>query len=219
MGANYKEKVCKKCGNLYKPTSSTQEWCVQCMMKKCEWCGKEFKMKRIVHEHRAKYCSVECRRMSYAAKMKGENAANFKCGTRMKTLKKVCAMCGEEYSIDPAHYEESRFCGRKCFDNYRSLYMRGENAPGWKGGIAIPRNTVMVRKEYQEWRKAVFERDGYTCQVCGDNRGGNLQAHHIKAYAEYPELRHDVQNGITLCQNCHKKVHYEKLDIQSDLLQ
>lgn len=61
-------------------------------------------------------------------------------------------------------------------------------------------------KEYCDWRKAVYERDDYRCQECGE-RGGRLNAHHIKPYAFYPDLRYDLSNGITLCISCHKKTH------------
>lgn len=60
--------------------------------------------------------------------------------------------------------------------------------------------------EYKAWRKAVYERDDYTCQTCG-KRGVKLNAHHKKAYAFYPDLRYDVSNGITLCCSCHKLLH------------
>lgn len=61
-------------------------------------------------------------------------------------------------------------------------------------------------KEYQEWRAAVFRRDNYTCQICGQ-RGGTLNAHHIKRYRLCVAGRTDVSNGITLCQSCHREVH------------
>jgi 5-methylcytosine-specific restriction endonuclease McrA len=48
-----------------------------------------------------------------------------------------------------------------------------------------------------------FERDHYTCLVCGEV-GGRINAHHIKSFKDYPELRFEVDNGITLCINCHK---------------
>lgn len=60
--------------------------------------------------------------------------------------------------------------------------------------------------EYKQWRTSVFERDSYKCQRCG-KVGGELNAHHIKPFAKYKELRYEVDNGITLCAECHRKVH------------
>lgn len=53
------------------------------------------------------------------------------------------------------------------------------------------------------WRKAIFERDDYTCKECGI-QGGYLEAHHIKSWARHPNLRFDMDNGVTLCKACHK---------------
>lgn len=74
----------------------------------------------------------------------------------------------------------------------------------WKGGIS-PINTRIRRSaEYRIWREKVYERDDYTCQICKE-RGGRLNADHIKPFAEYPELRFDLNNGRTLCEPCHVK--------------
>lgn len=58
---------------------------------------------------------------------------------------------------------------------------------------------------YKEWRKDVFERDNYTCQKCGKEGNGDLNAHHIKSFANFPDERFNIENGITLCINCHKE--------------
>ncbi len=58
--------------------------------------------------------------------------------------------------------------------------------------------------EYREWRQAVFKRDDYTCQIC-KQKGGQLNADHIKRFSDYPELRLNLDNGRTLCVPCHKK--------------
>ena len=60
-----------------------------------------------------------------------------------------------------------------------------------------------VRKssEYQRWRQEVRKRDGNACRVCGVQR--NLHIHHIKPLEKYPEFATELDNGITLCGNCH----------------
>ena len=55
--------------------------------------------------------------------------------------------------------------------------------------------------EYQRWRQDVKERDENTCRVCGVQR--NLHVHHIKPLEKYPEFATILDNGITLCGNCH----------------
>jgi len=73
----------------------------------------------------------------------------------------------------------------------------------WKGGITPKNKQARKGIEWKKWRSSVFTRDNWTCQTCGI-RGGNLEAHHIKSFAEYSELRYKLDNGITLCRECHK---------------
>lgn len=78
------------------------------------------------------------------------------------------------------------------------------------GTIVVRKDKESARnresKEYREWRTAVFERDKYTCKICGAC-GVKLNAHHIKRWADFPEKRYSVSNGTTLCVDCHKKIH------------
>lgn len=76
----------------------------------------------------------------------------------------------------------------------------------WKGGITPENQKARSSKEYSEWRQSVFRRDDYTCCFCG-KVGGVLNAHHIRPWATNPELRFDIDNGITLCELCHRIVH------------
>ena len=57
------------------------------------------------------------------------------------------------------------------------------------------------------WSQQVLSRDNYTCQICGDNKGGNLNAHHLNGWNTFPEQRFDLDNGVTLCTDCHKDFH------------
>jgi len=84
----------------------------------------------------------------------------------------------------------------------------GENHHSWKGGITPINDTIRHSAEYKEWAESVYKRDYYTCQRCGVHcKRGNIIAHHIKTFNEYPELRFDIDNGMTLCRACHIREH------------
>jgi hypothetical protein len=96
---------------------------------------------------------------------------------------------------------------RKRLSNIHKL--RREKSHLWKGGITKINTSIRNSLEYRLWREAVFKRDNYTCIWCGarSKKGKKviLNADHIKPFALYPELRFAIDNGRTLCKECHKK--------------
>lgn len=86
-----------------------------------------------------------------------------------------------------------------------SQRFKGERSHLWKGGVTSHHDKIRKSLDYSLWRESVFERDKYKCVLCGDNRGGNLNADHIKPFALFPDLRFEVSNGRTLCIKCHKQ--------------
>lgn len=66
-------------------------------------------------------------------------------------------------------------------------------------------NQLKHSEEYIKWRYEVYRNDNYTCQICGA-KGKRIEAHHIKKFSDFPELRFDIKNGITLCFNCHRQI-------------
>lgn len=89
--------------------------------------------------------------------------------------------------------------------------MMGENNPLWKDGKSLARKAerriLMGRFDYKFWRTSVFARDKYTCQRCDIKKHKRLEAHHIKEWIDYPDLRYDIDNGLTLCKKCHILIH------------
>ena len=107
--------------------------------------------------------------------------------------------CGTKHvsvSTNNLRMGKSLSCGCSRHENC------GENNGNWKGGttpeIKLARNSL----EYTKWRDAVFKRDNYTCQCCGE-KSGKINAHHIENFSDKIELRYDINNGITLCERCH----------------
>lgn len=87
----------------------------------------------------------------------------------------------------------------------------GKNNPAWKNGITPECKLIRKSPEYKLWRTSVFKRDIYTCQICGDDKGGNLQAHHLFPFSKYKILWFEVYNGQTLCRKCHSKLRGKEL--------
>ena len=113
-----------------------------------------------------------------------------------------CPECGA--SFYRTHISR-KFCSRSCNGKHP---VRLANLQAHRG--TKPRTYhLSARNKHgnafdRDWRTLVFERDNYTCQHC-QRRGGRLQADHIKPYKEFPELRHELSNGRTLCVPCHQK--------------
>lgn len=61
------------------------------------------------------------------------------------------------------------------------------------------------------WRTAVYERDGYKCRDCGAK--GDLNAHHVQPWALSLPSRFDVENGLTLCRECHAQRHPKQANL------
>lgn len=84
--------------------------------------------------------------------------------------------------------------------------IRGEKCRLWKGGKTGD-GLQRGRVENSNWKKACLERDEHKCKVCDTTK--SLVVHHIKCWKKYPELRFDIDNGVTLCRSCHAAVHWE----------
>ena len=126
-------------------------------------------------------------------------AEGYKKISEKRKGKKPCL--GKHWKIK----DKSKMFGHKFWLGKKRPNISGVNCYRWKGGITPINTAIRNSPEYKLWRTAVFQRDHYTCIWCGDNRGGNLEADHIKPFATYPELRFAIDNGRTLCKNCHKK--------------
>lgn len=159
--------------------------------------------------------SLETRRKMSDAQL-GEKSHYWQGGK----IEVVCK-CGKvfdvyKYRVPGANGSVS--CSRSCAKRGIKLSIetrkkqsdahKGEKSYLWKGGIT-PFNKAERVKFQHGMQKLVFQRDDYTCQLCGI-KGVDLQVDHIQSWAEYVELRFSMDNCRTLCAKCHYKITFRK---------
>ena len=162
------------------------------MIVQCKQCGADFNIVP-ARLKTAKFCSYACAGKWRQQNFTGENNPNYRGG------KEQICQCGAKFWVIPA--VERKFCSKPCADKYGFRYT-GEQHPNYRKE-ARRRNRG---GSHHKWVNAVVSRDQATCQHCG-NTNVELHAHHIKSYKDYPELRFDINNGITLCYRCHWAIH------------
>lgn len=63
--------------------------------------------------------------------------------------------------------------------------------------------------ENTKWRELVLQRDDFKCRIYNKECDGHLEVHHILEWSSYPELRYQLNNGITLCHAHHPRKRAE----------
>lgn len=111
--------------------------------------------------------------------------------------------CHHKFMVSPDAFLRGSHCN-KCGTKKRSGKFHYKYNPNLTDEERQARD--MQNGEIRKWRNKVYKRDGYTCQIC-QQKGGKLNAHHIYSWDKYKDKRFDIDNGITLCESCHRKFH------------
>lgn len=213
LNNNYKGGIktqkCNYCNNLFisKNPYSKRKYC----SRKCST-DYNIGKKKILHINTLKYIELK--------KTNGLNNPKKKCicGNKKDIKSKQCVICFRNNikrknktcnycnNLFTPKHNILKYCSKICFVNYKKEFNKSSNNPNWKGGITNENKKERQSDKYKEWRISVFVRDNYTCQHC-KIIGGILHSHHIKHFSKNKDLRFDINNGLTLCFNCHKKLH------------
>lgn len=158
---------------------------------KCAYCGKEYRGRGKI------YCSNQCASKIESKKKAEKISISMKGKATRKGIPQPKA-----WRI----WQSNRLLkeGSPMKRAEVKAKITGKNNPSWKGGVTPIHKLIRECAEYENWRKEVFKRDNFTCCFCR-KRGGYLEADHIKPFALYEELRFSVDNGRTLCRECHRK--------------
>lgn len=207
--ANKRNSHCRKCSiiNCYGEKLTIFE-------RNCQKCNKIIKYKSqklltiaIRRNSLCRSCSGKRKILSKETKEKISNSLKGKMAGNKNP------MFGKEVS------EETR---KEISKAHKGRISREKN-PNWKGGVTALNKQIRYCAEYKVWRNICFVRDFYTCQNCG-KKNCNLQCHHIiflhiikekyniTTLAEAIKCKElwDINNGKTLCKDCHYGFHKEE---------
>lgn len=142
-----------------------------------------------------------------AASLRGYNhSAEFREKTSARLLGEKNPFYGRRHTEEFKRQQADRKRGlRASFEQRVAISARMQGIPikEWTGFASTANELARRTPRYAAWRKAVYERDDYTCRMCG-KRGGKMHPHHIKKFSTHPNLRYEVSNGVTLCASpCH----------------
>lgn len=155
---------------------------------------------------RKNFCSRKCN-CSFNFKGKSHNRPNTHWIGRKHTPESIEKIKENRKGIRASITTEFKKGSTPWNKGIERADMSGEKHHNWQGGITKESFKIRNSFLYKQWRKSVLERDNYTCQICGEKEkvSGKLEADHIKQFAYFPELRFDINNGRTLCKDCHKQ--------------
>lgn len=164
------------------------------VIKLCKLCGKQFNCPPSQRERR-KFCSRSCSQKQVNSLRKGQPLSE----NRKNQLKRL-------------HIQT------KSNPPMKGVSRCGKVSPTWNGGITPLYRGIRQLEKYSIWRRQIFLRDNYKCQICGAT---GLNAHHIKSFKTIilenniktteQALKCDelwfISNGVCLCNKCHYNVH------------
>ncbi|MDQ0154922.1 HNH endonuclease [Robertmurraya andreesenii] len=177
---------CKKCGHVKRKR-------VQSVVNKGYGCAKCAGNERLSTQEFNDYVAKNVHGYTLISEVNG-------------AFKKAKLRCdfGHEYEVNPIDFIHKGYRCPIC----KFIKMSGSGHWNYNADLSKEeRETTRAFPGYTAWQFAVKKRDNFSCQCCGDSRGGNLVSHHLDGWNIAKEKRLDVDNGVTLCEDCHKDFH------------
>lgn len=208
----------------------------------CDSCGKSFERDKRVY---TAAINPELCRCCSRQKIRDENAASNTIKANKTPVKKACPNCGNPCRIQSKRckkcsdifrdtakvaydlssklpYTPIRYCphcGKVLKKNISRMCNPCHNIRQDRGK-SKERSKFNASRKWNLVRKSVIERDDFTCQICLVRGSSVLNVHHLLSYTHFPSHRLDIHNLITLCESCHRKVHFGKdVDLKMKYIQ
>lgn len=209
--------VCLECGKKFTSDRKSRKFCsIECSAKSqrnreealCDYCNKPIKLKKSrIERTNHRFCNNECYKKWLLSENNLLTDRKSSCYNQIEVL---CEHCNKSIKRAKSLIERRNhhFCSQECRGKWQSENLSGENSHLWNPNLTDEdRQDRRLTEGYSNWVYDVKLKYKFTCQCCGDNKGGNLVSHHLNSYNWDKENRTNIDNGICLCKKCHKLFH------------
>lgn len=195
----------------------------------CPVCGKTFIPKTLSNKTaQARYCSQDC---AYKGRTLGFTKRVLTKPYDIKVSRKNkifvnCHQCQKQIETIPALKDKRKFCSKECCNLNKVTSSKGSNNPSWIDGRSYNKRCYRGN-DWESQRLLAYKRDNFTCQICQEkcvakNRKNKNQDHHLIIQCHHIVSWHltqdnSLENLITLCASCHKKLHEGTATLPSKL--
>lgn len=216
----------RKCRSEYNKENHTMELT-------CLFCGKKFRKRKANINGKNHFCTRVCKDRWQKDGLKGENNPFYSRTHTEKTINSIkrtikltrkvgvesplyrrveqnCGVCGRSFMTTPYLKERSKhhYCSIECHAIGKSQYGSGRNNPNFNPELSDEDRANKSRSKilgYKSFRLWVLKRDNNRCVICGSEE--NTIVHHLNSYHWDKENRANPDNGVCLCEMCHKDFH------------
>ena len=186
------KRLCFCCEEISKiPKYSYRKLCEDCAKKLC---NSETKSECKKHKN-SKMNLCSCGKIKYIIANRCVDCYSKRERTRKPP--RLCTTCKKV----PLGYNKAK---KQCLECYNKSRPSGSKHPNFNPLLTDKdRRKPSHSHEYKLWAKLVKKRDDFKCRTCNCIKGNNLCSHHLDGWSTFPEKRYQIDNGITLCENCH----------------
>lgn len=108
-----------------------------------------------------------------------------------------------------------KIAGRKAPWMVGNTFQKGEkNSRYIKDRTKLKKSGRRWDSASQEWWKTCKSRDNWECRMKDETCSIKKEVHHIYSWKDFPELRYEITNGITLCTKHHPRKRSEEVRLR-----
>lgn len=148
-------------------------------------------------------CKCGCNETIFSLNTRGKKK-NYISGHSSRRINFICKI----KKCDKKHFGKG-YCQKHYNKEYPEITLKSYIKHLEKISKSFNMNSIKFKYALMSWSSSIKKLDNNICKNCSSKN--NLHAHHIQPKSLFPKLALELDNGITLCKNCHSEIHDFKI--------